>query len=370
MLVYSKKIIRFANEIKITIKEILSREVGLKVFGDRFYDRYQTASYSISVVIFNDRKMLGYFDAAFYELGFHTCLMYSSKKQLHDIIRHELAHYITFINFGLGVQAHGGEFRACCQQMGWGEEVYLATTCLDDGQNVSEIGENDVLRKVKKLMALATSSNQHEAEQAMIKSQQLLMKQNIDAQYLEQETEEKIFLKRIMKQKKKDAKMSAIAKILETFFVSAIYNRAGGYIYLEIIGSAVNVEIAEHVAGVLDHELDRLWNHARKLHPHLSGMVAKNSFFYGIAVGYCNKIQALKREYPATIANALVVIESKIEEAKAMVYPRLTSSRSNRSHCSNSAAVGEQMGKHLNIHTAVHSSSSSNRASLVHLAQG
>ena len=134
MIVYSKKIIQFVNEIKFTIKDVLSREVGLKVAGDRFYDRRQESSYPIKVVIYNNKSMLGYFDSNFYELGFHECLMHSSREQLHNVIRHELAHYITFINYGDTVQPHGAEFRAFCQRMGWGEEVYKATTCLEDGR--------------------------------------------------------------------------------------------------------------------------------------------------------------------------------------------------------------------------------------------
>ena len=32
---------RFINEIKTTVKEVLAREIRLKVTGDRFYDRSQ-----------------------------------------------------------------------------------------------------------------------------------------------------------------------------------------------------------------------------------------------------------------------------------------------------------------------------------------
>ena len=73
----------------------------------------------------------------------------------------------------------------------------------------------------------------------MIKSQQLLLKHNIDSKYVGCDDEEKVFLKRILKQKKENAKMRAIALILETFFVSIVYSRGYGFIYLEIVGNAV-----------------------------------------------------------------------------------------------------------------------------------
>jgi hypothetical protein len=357
MIVYSKKIVPFINEIKHAIKDILSKEARLKVLRDRFYDRRQEASYPIKVVIYNNKAMLGYFDSNFYELGFHECLMHASKGQLQNVIKHELAHYITFINHGETVQPHGPEFKTFCERMGWGEEVYRAASCLEGGQNAPGVEASGIFRKVQKLMALAASSNKNEAEQAMIKSQQLLLKHNIESKYIDQEDSEQVVLKRILKQKKENAKMRSIARILETFFVSTVYNRGGDFIYLEILGSPANVEIAEYVAGVLDSELDHLWDQAQQ-HANLRGTIAKNSFFLGLAKGYCNKIQALKREYSSAITNALVVIEKKLLDAKAMAYQRLSLAKSSGSHCRESSALGEQMGRHLNINPAVNRSSS------------
>jgi hypothetical protein len=286
--------------------------------------------------------------------------MHSSKEQLHNVIRHELAHYVTFINYGNSVLSHGVEFKTFCQQMKWSEEVSRSTICLQGGNDVSVIEESAVLRKVRKLMALATSSNQNEAEAAMIKSQQLLLQHNMESKYIDAD-EGKVFLKRILKQKKENAKMRAIGRILETFFVSTVYNRGGGYIYLEILGNAVNVETAEYVADVLQSEMDHLWDLAQK-RAHLKGTIAKNSFFLGLARGYCNKIQALKREYNSDTAQALMVIEKKLTDAKAMAYPRLSSAKSQGSYCRESSMLGEQMGRQLHINPAIKSSSNDSRA--------
>ena len=161
-----------------------------------------------------------------------------------------------------------------------------------------------------------------------------------------------------MKQKKENAKMRSIGRILETFFVSAVYNRAGDFIYLEILGNAVNVEIAEYVANVLHSELDNLWNQAQQ-HANLKGTVAKNSFFLGLAKGYCNKIQAFKRDYNRDVTNALMVIEKQLIDVKAMVYQRLSSAKSSASYCQKSSAVGEKMGRQLNIKPAINKTSNS-----------
>jgi len=349
MIVYSKKILSFLNEIRHTIKDVLSKEIGLKVGRSRFSDRRGKASYPIQVVIYNNKSMLGYFDPNFYELGFHECLMHSNKRQLHAVIRHELAHYLTYIEHGPTIQSHGREFKIFCQTAGWNEEVSKATFCLDTEQSVPEIEDSGILRKIQKLMALTNSSNKNEAEQAMIKSQQLLLKYNVESTYVD---EEKVFLKRIMQQKKEDAKMRAIAKIVETFFVSTVFSRAGLFTYLEILGSRMNIEIASYVADVLNDEMDKLWKQAKQ-QARLKGAIAKNSFFLGLAKGYCNKIHALKRDYSADINQALIVIENKLMDAKSMAYPHLSSTRSTARFCSKSSAFGEYMGKQLTINPAI-----------------
>ncbi len=70
MIIYSKKIIQFIDEIKKTIKLILTNEIKLRVLGNRFYNVLQEASYPLHIVVFNNKSMLGYFDSNFYEFGF------------------------------------------------------------------------------------------------------------------------------------------------------------------------------------------------------------------------------------------------------------------------------------------------------------
>ncbi len=366
MHIYSKQIIRFITDVKQIIKYILSKEINLKIHGNRFYDRQQKTSYPIHVVIYNHRSALGYFDPYFYELGFHECLMHSSKEQLHNVIRHELAHYVTFINYGETKSPHSAEFRAFCQRMGWGEAVSAAATVPENRQAASDIKESAIFRKVQKLMALTTSCHKNEAEQAMIKSQQLLLKHNMESTYMSNEGDEKIILKRIMKQKKENAKMRAISRILATFFVSTVYSRAGEFTYLEILGNELNIEIAEYVATVLQRELDNLWDQAQQL-ANIRGTIAKNSFFLGLAKGYCNKIQILKTEHGNDVTRALMVIDKQLTDAKATAYPHLSSSRgSNGRYCPEASAVGEQIGRQFNINPAIHDSSKAPQTLIVY----
>ncbi len=145
--------------------------------------------------------------------------------------------------------------------------------------------------------------------------------------------------------------MQAIAHILSTFFVGTVYKTGDNQVCLEIFGKKANVEIAEYVAHYLDHQFDVLWKGAKQTN-HLKGRVAKNSFFFGIARGYCEQVKALN-----TAESALIRIDNQIKEASAMIYPHLKERKSSRQHCQRSSMVGEKTGKQLRINPAVHNNS-------------
>jgi hypothetical protein len=358
MPIYSKNICLFIQEIKKNIKTILINEIKVAVRGDRFHNFEGSASYPISVVIYNNRKELGYFDPNFYELGFHECLMHTKKEQLRDTICHELAHYLTYI-YHPNAPSHGIEFRSLCQKIGWGETVSRACTYLElDTQNLDS-EDFPVFRKVQKLLALTTSTNIHEAESAMLKAQELLLKHNLDTSCINS-CEEKVVLRRILGCKKRSTKLSAIAHILSTFFVNVIFRGGQELTYLEISGSLVNVDIAEYVANFLDRELERLWDLARSQHDILKGLLARNSFFDGIAQGYCNKVMHLKKDLSTDMCYALVLAEHNLSEMKDLIYPKLGFTKSHRKTCSTSSGIGEQIGKNLQIKPAIQTANNQN----------
>jgi hypothetical protein len=238
--------------------------------------------------------------------------------------------------------------------MGWGEEVSKASMSIE----IPEKENSAIFRKIQKLLALSTSSNPYEAEAAILKSQQILLTHHLEASLaIDKEKEETIFLKRVLKQKRMSPKLHAIAKILETFFVNVIFSRSSQYTYLEITGTEASVEVAEHVGEILDRKLEELWSHTQKEHKQLKGLVAKHSFFLGIAKGYLNKIQSLQKEEAVIKERSLLVIERTLQKAREMVYPHLSKVSRARGYCSTSSALGEREGKRLRIDPAVTTSS-------------
>ena len=222
------------------------------------------------------------------------------------------------------------------------------------------------LVKIKKLLSLAESDNIHERELATLKANQLLLKHNINRYQLNkmnnndlnEDEDEEICLKKVFEAKKTTAKMQAIYEILGCFLVQPVFNHGKGLVYLEVIGSRINVEFADYITQFLDFELENIWQFHKKEHS-LKGIKAKNSFFKGVGKGYVDKIQIQHKE--VTTGNELVILKQELEQQVSKVYGRLSFSKTSAGTCHDSLSLGKSAGQALNIRKGLTSSKSSNR---------
>ena len=337
--VYSKVILSFLKRVKEQLHKILINEVHALVKREYFtLDGY--CLYPLKIVVFEHPKTLGYFDSDILEIGINKMLMYPQNIQhLDDVIRHELAHYLTWIE--TKKYGHRVDFRNTCKKYGWKHDVSSAVLEMK-GNYTSNSG---ILNKIRKLLALSQSSNEHEAEQATLKSRALLLKHNLEQ--IETE-EEDMIVKRVLKQTRNSVKLQVIGEILATFFVKPVFNRGEKFVYLELFGKRNNVIIAEYVAIFLDNELELMWNIKRQKNTKLKGMACKNSFFRGLAQGFCNKL-----EKECKHSDKLMIIETNLENKMKMAYPNLRNTRSRYRHCKESEDLGRDAGTKMNIRPGV-----------------
>lgn len=350
---YSETILAFVEKVRFLTKEILKNEIGVKVTKNRFL--IEKFSYPLQIITFEDFEKrttkLGYFDSEFYEIGINKVLIFTKDQNLlKNLLRHELAHYFTYIKYGNTVESHGKEFREICKRYNWDKEVYSASIEITEKDHSMSPEPSAILSKIQKLLALSSSPNVHESESATIKANELLLKYNLENISISEENG--FSMKRILRYKRHSAKMSAICTILRTFFVFPVIGNGQEYSYLEISGKKTNVEIAEYVGYFLDNKLDLLWDNVRKNNPYLKGLTAKNSFFRGLANGYTDKITSLQKK-SSKASTALVAIESALDFQTNMIYPHLKTTSRSFKHCASADKLGKKEGKNLSIHQAV-----------------
>jgi hypothetical protein len=178
------------------------------------------------------------------------------------VLEHEMAH--QFVHEVLKVHdeaAHGRTFRAVCEARGidaraGGQPVPSAAVAADTER---------ILERIRKLLALAGSSNQHEAETAMRRAHELMLRHNIEHAGASVSDDFEVRQLGEVRQRANGVEADVVGLIGEFFFVKAIRIRTyvaregrHGHVY-EITGTRPNVEMAEHVFGFLLASADRLW---------------------------------------------------------------------------------------------------------------
>ncbi len=347
MLIYDSTSIAFTQKAETFLKEVLVK-IGIPVHRSRF--EFQRRTYPINVVVFEGSDW-GQFVPSFYQIGLNRKLVYSAKDSVvRDILKHELAHYLTFILYG-DVRPHGEEFRTVCRNFGFPPEIAAATMDLE-ASNLSKEGDLEsekIISKVKKLLELAQSSNVHEAELATLKANELLLRHNL--QFVKQD-QGPVYLNRVMLQTRKDAKLLAVIEILKHFMVKTVISHGKRTCCIEVSGTRTNVTLATYVADYLVRELDLLWEATKEEHG-LTGLRSKNSFFHGVARGFDEKMARTQESFSPEDQRALVVVKRKLLHDTQVIYKRLTVSRSEHRSDAHAAALGVKRGNALTIRNAV-----------------
>jgi len=257
-----------------------------------------------------------------------------------SVLEHEMAH--QFVDEVLGVRdetAHGETFRRVCAERGIDARAAGAagvTATGDDGDRV--------LERIRKLLALAGSSNQHEAEIAMRRAHELMLRHNIEATAAR--TYEVRHLGDPLKRTTR-TESEIMLLLAEFFFVKVIrvpiyVARAGkpGLVY-EIAGTHANVEMAEHVYEFMMHTADRLWDECRDDARVRSGR-DRQAFQAGVVRGFREKLAAERKELRGT--GLVWVGDGDLDRFYRQRHPRIVTRRT-RVRFNGAEAAGREAGR-------------------------
>jgi len=348
LILHSETLHAFLRHAESVAKDILEKECGLKTNRTRFM--VHTTSWPLNLVCFEGSSRWAYYDHRFMQLGLNKRLAGRIKDSvLRDLLRHELAHYLTHIYHGDNIQAHGPEYRALCASYGWPTEVASASGDLfqQHEESVGDLASDALVEKVKKLLALATSNNPHEAELATIKANQLILRHHLSRADLHM-SEEELCVLTVMTSSRKNTLMVAIYDILTHFMVKPLLHYGKSEVRLDVIGDRSQVQLAEYIAVYLQRELEALWGQSG-----LKGIRAKNSFFTGVARGYRLKLEASRQSYSTEEKMALVKVEKVRHERIRHLMGGFGASRSGQVMDGEALGRGTKAGMNLTIHASV-----------------
>ncbi|HSH13852.1 MAG TPA: DUF2786 domain-containing protein, partial [Desulfurivibrionaceae bacterium] len=286
-----------------------------------------------------------------------------------NVFRHEMAHQLVSEAHG-PAPAHGDLFAAACERLGVPTEYRTAAGALPDNRPLPDPLNQDrpraLLEKVRKLLALSESANEHEALLAMRKARELLDQHRLP---LPGERSEYCSLVINLGQRRVLSHHRAIASLLMDHFqvevvLASTYDATtcDTCKCLDLIGRPGQVKVAEYIFHFLENRLKRLWEVQRRLRPG-GGRTGGNSYRLGVLKGFREKLAGERATAPgrqatkaANPADLLPVRLTDPERDRFLTcrYPRLRSSRGRSITVDHEHyRAGQEEGRRLELRAAL-----------------
>ena len=311
----------------------------------------QMNSAHVQVLPLNN-KTLGHWDKSKRQIciSYHALLKYS----WHDIqmiLKHEMAHQFVDekLNGGDG-KPHGKSFEKACK---------LLNIPANASTTLVAVEEHPVSRKIAKLMALAESCNQHEAEAALAKAQELTFKYN-----LEQISEAKSSYSFLPIGPWRGTVPSYEKQLLhilqEHYFVKAIttwrYEGDKAFKQFEIYGTPENLENAAYIYDFLKMEAEFLWLQYRENYGRRVARM-RNSFTNGLFIGFNEKLNS-EKEVLQTKYEVVSLNDPKLDNFFHECFPNVRMKRYSYRTSSSAFNDGVKAGGSMKVRKGIKSKGS------------
>lgn len=335
----------FIYKIKEDLQSILKTECQIPCQRHRF--SRQNYRYPLNVALFNSPRLWGYFDPHALLLVFNRQIKSLSHQPFYgELLRHELAHYLTHLNYPQATRSHGPEFKNICARYHWGTEIARAQTpTLLKTPQAQEQRE----KKLQKILALTHSSFQHEAQNALKMAQKYALEYQLTPRQNDPE-EELYFTRRIDYGKKSSALIQSLMEILREFFVFPLLSYGGQGFYLEVTGRRHHVIQAHYIYHVLKRTFLELWKNERQ-RKNLKGLAARNSFFRGLAAGHLKTLRRKEKGAmpPIKTAQMLIKTQNQLQEITQQIYGKTQTTYSKNHTDFNALSRGIRKGKDITL---------------------
>lgn len=323
----------------------------------------------------------GFWSGAKREICLATALIVQHPWQMVlQIFKHEMAHQLCEELWQLPRAGHGPDFHRACQILGVETPFQRATVDLQQSPHQllntqwhKQSPEEQLHQRIRKLLALAGSDNEHEAALALARASTLLARHRLDATELAAragEAGENALTQLSINtgQQRLPGYRSAICSLLLAHFavrvvIASSYNQHHDHRVktIELLGHRHDVAMAAHCYHFLEERLATLWQKERHRYccPGSSGgavRIAKNSYYLGLLAGFNQVLLAEKKSKQSMakpsphVNNALMHCETRLDAFVAARFPRLRSTRRHGAKIARAPYLAAlQKGKNLHM---------------------
>jgi hypothetical protein len=272
------------------------------------------------------------------------------------VLKHEMAHqYVDEVLGAVDETAHGPTFRKVCEERGFDARS------AGKPESAADAARSPVIERIQKLLALAESSNENEAQAAMNAAQRLMLKHNLEAV-----ASGRIEASSFRHLGRATGRVSEAERILATilaehFFVDSIWvpvwrakeGKRGSV--LEVCGRLENLEMAEYVYAFLFGTADRLWKDHRSAMGTRSNR-DRRAYVAGVMSGFKKHLEEQARR---SAAEGLVwVSDPEVMQYFKQRHPRVRWTRHVSTRNSTAHQRGVEAGRKIVLHRGVKAAAS------------
>lgn len=322
------------EQVEMLMYQIFKKEIGMLYKNKKIYTPHYR--YPLSVVLFVNREKAGFFDPEKYQIGIHRSLLHKEETLLKDVLRHEIAHFLTFVEFGSLVKPHGAEFRQICNRYHWNENVMQATLSVSFPALTSS-------KKMQKLRAMTKSSNIHEAKIALQKLENL----SLDSEESDASDFSLIELGCVKRGVQKWESMARYLMLLETLPI--INHTEKGFI-LEVFGPAKKIEIATYSFEVIERAIQSEQIRLKKAGK-LKGLSESIAFYSGFIEGLTSELHKKKSKSQnlKESTRALTVTQESLHRQMSRFFPNLRFRNRSQKALKMPYKIGKDLGKEFEM---------------------
>lgn len=221
---------------------------------------------------------------------------------------------------------------------------------------------NGIIDKIKKLLSLATSDNQNEAELASKKAQELLIKHNLEKADIKEAPE---YNEKREAYKRANPALKFIHPLLTEYYFVYMYRHTSRSPFIDneyvMVGTKENIEIAGYVRSFLLNSFKQLYKIENKKQ-NWKGKY-RDVFYYGLYEGLKEQLEAQRKAIDTE--GALVPINEAlvrhVESQHKLSHRRRHVNGSNE----DARAAGQEAGRNLKISRGITTQSSGSATNLL-----
>ncbi|PIE58118.1 MAG: hypothetical protein CSA33_04185 [Desulfobulbus propionicus] len=291
-----------------------------------------------------------------------------------QVFKHEIAHQCCSEIWPLNRKKekdHGQTFLEACAFLGVEPAFQRAHADTEQGvrrflQGAQQTEESRVMDKIRKLLQLGGSGNEHEAAAALVKAGELMDRYSLQLDQFDEQSAVTSVMLRTGKQRL-SATVKSICSLLDRHFsVRVIILREYDpladkeYKVLVLYGLQEQVALAEHCYHFLEERLDTLWK-AYKKRQSQTRRVTKKSYELGLLAGFAEKLrqksvgrQAQPAQQEPVETRELARLEQRVDDFVRARHPKLVRTRrSQGSYDPGAYHQARKQGENLDFNTPV-----------------